>query len=155
MIKLCYYLETSVLNRLFDESDPARRDATIRTMEMIEKMENVELCISLVLMDEVQRAPEKRRTEILNWIRIHPLSMLEINEDAQTLADRYIHEGLIPEKSRNDALHIALSSIHGVDALLSWNMEHIVKLKTRRGVNGINKLLGYKEIELVTPEEVV
>jgi hypothetical protein len=34
------------------------------------------------------------------------------------------------------------------------NMEHLVKLKTRREVNALNRLNGYPEVEIVTPEEV-
>lgn len=42
-----------------------------------------------------------------------------------------------------------------MDVVVSWNMKHIVKLKTRMEINGINKIYGYKEIELCTPEEVI
>lgn len=45
--------------------------------------------------------------------------------------------------------------INGIEAIISWNFEHIVKLKTRIMVNGINRLLGYHEIEICSPEEVV
>jgi len=53
------------------------------------------------------------------------------------------------------ALHIAMAVINGIEAIISWNFEHIVKLKTRIMVNGINRLLGYHEIEICSPEEVV
>ena len=39
-----------------------------------------------------------------------------------------------------------------VDALVSWNFKHMVKLKTIRGVNGINRMLGFKELEILTPQ---
>jgi len=42
-----------------------------------------------------------------------------------------------------------------MDVLVSWNMEHIVKLKTVVEVNKLNKKLGYKIILIYTPEEVV
>ena len=45
--------------------------------------------------------------------------------------------------------------MHELGVLVSWNFEHLVKLKTRVGVNGLNRLLGYREIEIVSPEEVV
>jgi len=38
---------------------------------------------------------------------------------------------------------------------VSWNLTHIVKLRTKLEVNGINKTQGYKEIEICTPEEVI
>ena len=64
-------------------------------------------------------------------------------------------EGLIPIKYRNDALHLAVAVVHDVDAVVSWNFEHLVRLATRLGVNGLNKMLGYRDIEIVSPEEVV
>lgn len=42
-----------------------------------------------------------------------------------------------------------------MDALVSWNLAHIVRLKTIKGVNEINKLEGYPIIAIVTPEMVV
>jgi hypothetical protein len=42
-----------------------------------------------------------------------------------------------------------------MDALVSWNMSHIVKLKTKIMVNEINKKSGYPEIYICTPEEVL
>lgn len=56
---------------------------------------------------------------------------------------------------KDDALHIACASVNDLDAIISWNFEHIVKLKTKREVVGINVLLGYKEIGIYSPWEVV
>ena len=58
----------------------------------------------------------------------------------------------MPQKYQDDALHIALATYNEADAAISWNFKHMVKLKTIRGVNGINKLLGYKELEILTPK---
>ncbi|HLG31083.1 MAG TPA: hypothetical protein VI387_12805 [Candidatus Brocadiales bacterium] len=86
--------------------------------------------------------------------RTKPL-LLDIDMESVELAERYVKEGIIPEKYRSDALHIAVSVINGIDVIVSWNFEHIVKLKTRVMVDGVNKLLGYHEIEICSPEEVV
>jgi len=39
---------------------------------------------------------------------------------------------------------IAVSVVNELDVIVSWNFEHIVKLKTKLFVNGINKMEGYK-----------
>ena len=39
--------------------------------------------------------------------------------------------------------------------ILSWNLRHLVKLKTRREINAANLLNGYKIIEIATPEELI
>ena len=82
------------------------------------------------------------------------MELLALNEAIEELADKYIEEGIIPAKYRNDALHIAVASGYGLDAIVSWNFEHRVKLKTKQGVIAVNGLLGYKPIEIVAPPEV-
>jgi len=42
-----------------------------------------------------------------------------------------------------------------VDGLVSWNMKHIVRITTRRVVSALCRMEGYKEIDLLTPEEVI
>ena len=42
-----------------------------------------------------------------------------------------------------------------IDGILSWNMKHIVKFSTRRIVTALCHLKGYKEIEILSPEEVI
>jgi len=42
-----------------------------------------------------------------------------------------------------------------IDYLLSWNFEHIVKVKTRRIVNMVNISAGYPDLEIITPAELL
>ena len=81
--------------------------------------------------------------------------ILELNQAAKDLATRYILEGIIPVKYKDDAYHIAIASVNNLDAILSWNFQHIVKMKTKREVVGINLIKGYKSIDIYTPGEVV
>jgi hypothetical protein len=53
-----------------------------------------------------------------------------------------------------DARHLAVAVVARVDAVVSWNLRHMVKLKTRREVNAVNLLNGYPVIEIVTPSDV-
>ncbi|MEW6675336.1 MAG: PIN domain nuclease [Nitrospirota bacterium] len=111
--------------------------------------------ISDEVIREVSRAPEPRKSQLEGLLReINPL-LLEADLEAEELAERYIKEGIIPERYRGDALHIAVAVVNGIDAIVSWNFEHIVKLKTRVMVKGVNRLLGYHEIEICSPEEVI
>ena len=82
------------------------------------------------------------------------LEELELNRDIEELSEEYIKAGLIPVKYADDALHIAIASFYELDAVLTWNFEHMVKFKTRKGVTAVNALIGYKPIEIITPLEV-
>ena len=50
---------------------------------------------------------------------------------------------------------MAIASVYGCNTVASWNFHHMVKIKTIFGVNGVNKLTGYSDIEIVTPEVIV
>jgi hypothetical protein len=110
--------------------------------------------ISEEVIREISRPGEPKRSQLEKLVRdLNPV-LLEIDIDTEELAGRYLQEGIIPERYRGDALHIAVSVVNGIGVIVSWNFEHIVKLKTRTMVNGVNRLLGYSEIEICSPEEV-
>jgi len=67
----------------------------------------------------------------------------------------YIANGIIPEKYLADALHIAIASVNELDMIISMNFQHIVKRKTKIATANINALNGYREVEILTPMEVI
>ncbi|MHA1284974.1 MAG: PIN domain nuclease [Promethearchaeota archaeon] len=150
MKKLKILLDTSVYSAIFDNRDPNRQ---IQTQDFWKNIENYELYYSQINLDEINAVSDdnlkKKMKELLNkGIKI------EINEEVIKLTKKYIHEGLIPEKYENDALFLALTTVHSLDILISWNFKHLVKRKTRIGVNLINLKEGYKSIEILAPPEL-
>lgn len=73
-------------------------------------------------------------------------------DEVKNLANKYIEEGLIPEKYGNNPILIAIKSVYSLDILISWNFKHLVKRKTRICVNSINLKEGYISIELLAPQ---
>ena len=154
MKKIKYYLETTVFNFIFADDAPEKKKATEKLFSDW-SMLNGEMYISEIVIDEIERAQEPKRSKMYDFIQNYNPTMFKLNEESRELAEKYVAEGVIPEKFRNDALHIAVATVNDIDVVISWNLEHIVKLKTRMAVNGINALLGYKGIEITTPEEVL
>ena len=70
------------------------------------------------------------------------------------MANIYIERGIFPEKYIEDALHVAAATCHEISYIVSWNFEHLVKVKTRKTVSLSNILAGYKEVEIVSPQEL-
>jgi len=153
MKKLKYYIETSVFNFVFADDEPSRRDLTKYLFQKVQG-DNVEIYISEVVITEINDAPEDIKNKLLSLIKKYKPYVIPIDEETKLLANKYISEGIIPEKFIADALHIAVTSVNDLDVIISWNFKHIVKLKTKIEANGVNKLLGYREIEICTPEEV-
>ena len=81
--------------------------------------------------------------------------MLELCDEAVELANLYIQCGVIPERYLFDGLHIAIASVHELDCILSFNFQHINKLKTKRMTAQVNQNAGYKGITICTPMEVL
>ena len=154
MKKLSLYLETSVWNFIFADDAPEKRDATKKFFKEI-KEGRYEIHVSNLVYNEIAdtRGPKRELLEAL--VREYLPIQLGSNEKVEELVEVYLKSKVVPKGSEEDAFHIAYASAYNLDAIVSWNLRHIVRLKTRMLVNGINKSLGYKDIEIVTPEEVI
>ncbi len=112
----------------------------------------------LVISDLTLKELELARLEIREKIEEVPVAnriYFGITDEAIELAETYINEGALTNKSYNDALHIALATINNADVLASWNFKHIVNLQRIRLYNSINLRRGYKLIEIRTPREIL
>ena len=98
---------------------------------------------------------EGKKADLKKLIDDYQPVELEMDGSVEELAEKYSSTNIVPSKYENDVIHIAYAVAHEMDVVVSWNMKHIVKLKTKMEINGINKINGYKEIELCTPGEVV
>jgi hypothetical protein len=88
------------------------------------------------------------------YILIDSMEILKVNSDIELIADEYIQQSIFPDKYYIDALHVAIATYFQIPYLISWNFEHLVKVKTRKRVNLVNMLLGYREIEIISPQEL-
>lgn len=134
------------------DKDIVRRDITTEVIERLSQ--EAELFISEIVLAEIDRSQEPKRSQLANLVKKIAPGILILDKEAESLAIKYVKEGIIPEKYRDDVFHIASAVTNEIDVILSWNFEHIVKLKTRREVNGINMISGYHLIEICSPEEV-
>jgi predicted nucleic acid-binding protein len=157
MRTLALYLDTSVISFALSDDIPVDdRDITLKLIEEINKG-NYKGFISDVVIREIGNTRDSaKRDKLLKLVNNIELDdVLSVDEEADRLADKYIKEGIIPVVYRDDALHLALASVNGLDILVSWNFKHLVKHKTRIEVAGVNTLLGYKAIDICTPWEVI
>ena len=151
MKKTKLYLDTSVPSFLFADDSPEKREVTIQFWDIL-KIGLYNIVISDILLTEISRSEVPSSQQLEDRLAEIILKIVSVNEDIYSLAQKYIDEGIIPQKYQDDALHIALATYNEADALISWNFKHMVNLKTIRGVNGINRMLGFKELEILTPQ---
>jgi predicted nucleic acid-binding protein len=151
MKKETLYLDTSVLSSYYDERAKERKDSTIKFWENV--LPNYKVYISEVTVKELEDTRNETLRKKLKAL-IESFKVLRINKRVKDLANAYIGKGVFPEKYLNDALHVAVASFYGISYVVSWNFEHLVKVKTRKSVNLINVLEGYQEIEIISPQEL-
>jgi hypothetical protein len=110
--------------------------------------------VSDVLEDELENAPERAN----NFYDSLPKSQTErfvSTAESDLLANQYIAEGVIDKSSLDDCRHIAIATLANADVLVSWNFKHIVNDDRIRGYNSVNMKLGYPQINIRTPYEVI
>lgn len=72
-----------------------------------------------MLLEEIGKAPRDIRDDLIEVIRDLQLPLLSETEETIHLAQDYLEEGIIPEKFRDNARHIAMAVSYGLDGLLS------------------------------------
>ena len=151
--KIQLYLESTMFNYYFD-TDRDGHEETVRLFDAI-GVGKYEGYSSEYAVYELLNSSEPKRTNMLGLIEKYKIITLNISEESDRMADLYVQNKIIPLKYRLDAAHIAIASIYGLDCVLSFNFEHINKLKTKRMTEIINLNEGYKGIIICTPMEVL
>ena len=147
-------METSIWNFVFAEDAPEKQAVTLAFFNLV-KQGRYHIFISEMVFREIDRASKQKKSVLLNLIEEYQPGELEITEEAVVLAKRYIDEGALPPRAVDDSIHAALATIHGIDALISWNLKHLANLSRVRRINGINLKEGYSDsLDIVTPMEV-
>ena len=92
----------------------------------------------------------RRRLEFVNGI-----PLLSLTDKAREITKGIMNSGLLPEKATQDAIHIAVSAVHQVDILLTWNCKHIANAVIMRE---LEEVVGRFQCDLpilCTPDELL
>lgn len=146
-MKTKLYLDTSIPSAYFDSSKPVRQLITQKWFE--HDAADYELFISSLTVEEIERMQNiEKMMKIKELIATSGVSFLEFSPVALSLADEYLKHGAIPPSEPEDAYHIAIATVHGIEALASWNFKHIVSINPIRKIHEINLRLKYQLIEI-------
>ena len=147
------YIESSVPNFLFSTQDSLERQKI--TKDFFKNIvPNYECYVSDIYILEAEDASPEKEKQLKSVITQYNLKVLEKTREVEELAKKYNDELKLQERYFNDLLHIAIATIHGMDVIVSWNLKHIVKLKTILTVENANKRFKYKTLHICTPEEI-
>ena len=91
----------------------------------------------------------------LRLAAIDGLPLLQLSDNARSLAKALIADLAVPANAAIDAIHVAVAADNGIDYLLTWNCKHIANAKTRTLIERCLRSRGYDPPVLCTPEELM
>jgi len=109
--------------------------------------------ISAVVLDEAARGDSEESRKRLDATK--PFELLDANQEANALARALLDGRGVPEEYPEDALHVAVAAVNGMDFLLTWNFGHINNPFTRLMIRQIVENAGYRCPEICTPEDLL
>ncbi len=145
------YIETSVISYL-----AARPSKTIIgaahqqiTQAWWETRNDYDLFVSGSVLAECAAGNTEAAEKRLGAINAIPI--LSTTDSAVDLARHFILNLIVPRKAAEDALHIALATIHGMDYLLTWNCRHIANMEIQRNISHYLESIGLLMPVMCTP----
>ena len=149
------YVETSVIGYL--TSWPSG-DLIIAGRQKITKdwwrdaSDNYELMVSELVVRECSAGDQTAIADRL--AEIDTLTVITLLKDAEDLAALLLKKGAVPTSEGNDAFHIALAVVNGIDYLLTWNFKHIANASMKSKIYSVCAEAGYSPSTICTPEEL-
>lgn len=143
------YIDTSVIGGYHD--DMWKQDTKLLWQQA--ELGHWQLVTSIVAEREVQNAPVEVRDVFTDTF--DPSSILDTSIEIEELAGAYLEAGVVSSKYADDALHVAMATVHGIRLVVSWNFRHLVNIRREDGFNAVNVLRGWPLIRIVSPKEII
>lgn len=148
--KISAYVDTSVFGGVHDDefSEPSRlffQQAAAGKYSIL---------VSQITLDELSLAPTYVR-KVLEDLPSDAIIEVAVEPEMLELAQTYISRGALGQKWLGDAIRVAIATLSQADLILSWNFRYIVNYDRIRKFNSANMFLGYRQLEIRSPLEVV
>jgi|SRR3989304_5000873 len=149
------YLETTIISYL--AARPSRDIIIAAHQELTNewwenRRKRFDLFVSQLVIQEAKSGDKEAARKRLGLLE--PIPLLELNDKAISLA-RILMNDAIPPKAVEDALHIAVAAIHGMDYLLTWNCKHIANAEKEHAIATVCRSNNFEPPIICTPEELM
>jgi len=150
------YLETTVVSYLAarpsrDLRVAAHQQATSEWWTR--RREDFDLFASQAVLEEAAAGDPEAASRRLDYLKGVPL--LDLNDLSLALAGKLLTDAVVPKEAEQDALHIAVAAVHGMDYLLTWNCRHIANATMRGQIERACFDFGCDAPIICTPEELL
>lgn len=150
------YLETTILSYL--GARPSR-DLIVAAHQQLTQdwwtshRQEFDLYASQLVQQEAAAGDAEAAARRLELLRATKL--LATTEEALALADALVNRKAVPQTAPEDAAHIAIATVHGMDFVLTWNCKHIANARLQKAIETVCSDLGYDLPVICTPEELL
>jgi predicted nucleic acid-binding protein len=156
LMKKRVYVETTVVSYL--TAKPSRDIMVAGHQEATRELwpelsAKYDTYISALVFEEAKRGDADQAKMRLE--AIEPFPMLDVDDEARSLAEKIIERRAIPAECPEDALHIAVATVNGIEVIVTWNFAHMNNPFTRRMVRRVVEDEGYACPEICSPEELM
>ncbi len=150
MKKTRIYLDTSVFGGCFDVEFAV---VSLAVFELV-RSGSYSAVMSEIVLEELADAP-RQVSEMVLSLPEDGLELISITEEIIQLRNDYLTAGILGPKWIDDLTHVAAATIARVDAIVSWNFKHIVRLDKMKAYNQVNLLNGYGILTIISPREAI
>ncbi len=155
-MKPCAYVETSVIGYL--ALRPSRDQVVTANQQITREWWQVraaeyDLYVSQLVIQEAKADDED--VAMRQMALLVDIPSLELNRSALDLARVLAARVPMPESAVEDALHVAVATVHGMDYLLTWDCGHIADPATRHRIERVCRSQGYEPPVICTPQELL
>jgi hypothetical protein len=150
------YLETTFISYLVARPS---RDLLVAAHQQItqewwaDRRSAFDCWLSQVVIDEASAgdaAEVQKRLAVIS-----SLPALQVTTEAKSLAQAIMAAGILPAHAFPDASHVAVSAIHALDYLLTWNCKHLANAQIARRIALVCQKQGHRMPIICTPEELM
>jgi len=152
------YIETSVVSYY---TGRASRDVVVAghqqsTQDFWTKISGAELSenllpyVSALVLKEASKGDPEQARKRLDAIR--PFSVIRTVPEAEHLAQDIVDGHGIPAEYPEDALHIAVAAVGGMEFIVTWNFAHMNNPFTKMMIRQTVENAGFECPEIVSPE---
>jgi hypothetical protein len=153
------YLETTVFSFYYEErlygEYPAYKAQVQKLFNLIKAGEYKPYTSPITLQEIAKEPDQQKREKMAALIVEYDVTVLEETDEVSHLAALYVQEKAISPAWETDAVHIAMTTVNGLDFIVSLNFSHIARPWTVEKVRQVNMREGFNPIGIYKPAEVL
>lgn len=156
MMKPLVYIETSVVSYLAGRPSQntiiAGHQAATQELWSALAIRFSPYISDLLLQEAGQRDPAQAKTRL---DAVDGFPVLDVDEEVERVAGMLVESKAVPATCPEDAVHIAVAAVYGMDLIVTWNFKHINNPVMKQIMRDVLASADYRLPEICSPDELL